>query len=101
MTIAKKEAPKKRGRPATMTPEEAYEREKERRREATKEFRAKSQGRQRAAILAYKEETGESNYTIADKIGISESRFRKWLTEYAPANWEKLAILGIKKPEGL
>lgn len=100
-TISQKETHKKRGRPSTMTQEEAYEREKERRRKAAREFREKSQGRQRAVLLAYKEATGENNYEIAEKIGISESRFRKWLTEYAPANWDKLAIIGVEKPEGL
>ena len=90
----------KRKRPV-MTPEEAYEREKYLKREAAKRFREKAQGKQRAAIMEYKEKTGESNVTIAAKVGISESQFQKWVLEYVPANWDKLAIVGIKKPEGL
>ena len=95
-----KEAKPKQKKPV-MTPEEAYERDKARKRENARLLREKSQGRQRAAIMAYKEATGDSNYEISKKIGVSESVVQKWTIEYSPANWEKLAILGIEKPEGL
>lgn len=92
---------KKNKRPPARSPEEAYEREKERRREASREFREKAHGRQKSVILAYKAQTGDSNYEISKKIGISESSIQKWITEYKPANWDKLAIIGVMKPEGL
>ena len=93
--------PSKPWRPPAGSPEEAYEREKVRRKAAAQEYKAKANGRQRAVIIAYKEATGDSNYEISKKIGISEGRVQKWITEYAPANWDKLAIIGISKPEGL
>ena len=92
--------PKKEKKPP-MTPEERYEREKDRKRQTAKELQEKAQGRQRAAIMAYKEATGDSNYKISLKIGVHESTINKWVNEYAPANWDKLAILGVAKPEGL
>lgn len=93
--------PKKREYIRGRTLEEAYERDKERKRERAAAFKAKAQGRQRAVLLAYKEETGYSNGYIATKIGVSEGQFRKWLREYGPADWEKLAVIGVEKPEGL
>lgn len=84
-----------------MTPEEAYERSKARKREAAKEFRAKTNGRQRAVILAYKQEHGYSNYDLSIKLGVCESTVNRWVTEYVPADWDKLAILGIEKPKEL
>ena len=92
--------PKKEKKPP-LTQEEIYEREKNRKREAAVRLREKAQGRQRAAIAAYKQATGDSNYQISLKIGVSESSVAKWANEYAPANWGKLAILGIEKPTGL
>ena len=88
-------------RRTALTPEEAYERDKARVKQKAIEYREKAQGRQRAALADYKQRTGDSNYQISLKIGISESTVRKWCIEYKPANWEKLAILGIKRPEGL
>ena len=84
-----------------MTPEERYEHDKARKRQRARELQEKAQGRQRAAIVAYKEATGDSNYQISLKIGIHESTVNKWANEYVPADWSKLAILGIQKPEGL
>lgn len=96
-----KEDPPPKPKRVPMTPEQAYEREKARKRETARKYREKAQGRQRAAIMAYKEATGDSNYQISLKIGISESHIQKWVNEYVPANWDKLAIIGIEKPEGL
>lgn len=92
--------PKKEKKPP-MTPEERYEHDKARKRQRARELQEKAQGRQRAAIAAYKEATGDSNYQISLKIGVHESTVNKWANEYVPADWSKLAILGIQKPEGL
>ena len=97
----KQEKPKKKPKKPQLTPEEMYEREKQRKWEAAIRFQEYAQGRQKAAIQAYKDATGDSNYKIAQKIGVGESTVAKWLNEYVAANWDKLAILGISKPEGL
>lgn len=86
---------------APQTPEERAKRDKERKRNAAIAYRAKANGRQRAVIIAYKEAHGLSNSSLGDKIGVCESTINKWVTEYVPSDWNKLAILGIKKPEGL
>ena len=95
------EKPQKQKRPPPMTPEEAYERTKARKRQLAKEFHAKAQGRQRAVLLAYKQEHGYSNYDLSIKLGVCESTINRWVTEYVPADWEKLATIGIEKPKEL
>lgn len=92
--------PKKEKKPA-QTPEERYEKSKIRKRELAQEYRAKAKGKQRAAILAYKEEHGYSNRDMSFKLGVCESTINKWVTEYVPADWDVLAKVGIQKPEGL
>lgn len=84
-----------------MTPEERYERSKAKKRDAAKEYRAKAQGRQRAVLVAYKEKYGLSNRQMSDKVGVCESTINRWVTEYVPADWEKLATIGIEKPKEL
>ena len=95
------EIPQKPMRPPPMTPEERYERSKAKKRDAAKEYRAKAQGRQRAVLVAYKEKYGLSNRQMSDKVGVCESTINRWVTEYVPADWDKLATVGIQKPEGL
>ena len=84
-----------------MTPEEAYERDLELRRVRAARYKEKAQGRQRDAINAFKKEHGYTTQQLAELLGVHPSYLGKWLIEYCPANWEKLAILGIEKPEGL
>lgn len=88
-------------RPPGRSHEEAYEREKARKRKRYLENRARLNGRQKDAITAFKEETGFTNRKIADLLGIKESRIQFWCNEYAEADWELLSKVGIKKPEGL
>lgn len=57
------------------------------------------QGRQTAVIRAYLDENGISTTTLAVMVGVSESAVRRWAREANNADWEKLAQVGIKKPE--
>lgn len=95
--------PKKKGRPRRELPPDVkpYERERVLRHMAAEEFKERAQGRQRAAILAYKEEHNATYKDIATQIGVYKSTVQKWCCEYAPANWELLAKIGIQRPEGL
>ena len=69
-----------------------------RKKRAAAKLRAVSQGRQREAILTYKEENNLTVRQMAKNIGISPTTLNKWITEYTSANWEKLEKIGIKKP---
>lgn len=84
-----------------MTLEEAYEKDRNRKREAAAKYRAHAQGRQTAAIDAYKKAHGLTNVQLAEIVGVNKSVMWRWATEYTPANWDKLAVIGIEKPPGL
>lgn len=88
-------------RPPAMSPEEAYKRDQAARRRRIQRNRDRLQGRQKAAILACKQETGMTNAMIAYAIGVKESKVQRWCSEYIEADWDLLAKVGIKKPEGL
>ena len=90
----------KKDKKTPMTPEEAYERDKELRRERAVKYKQKAQGKQRDAIKAFQAEHGYNNKQLAELIGIHPSHLTKWIAEYNPANWEKLEAVGIHKPEG-
>lgn len=94
---------KKIGRPRKSEEEleETHAKQLERKRQAAEEYRAKAQGRQRAVLMEYKVQNNASCRDIADRIGVNPSTVQKWCTEYKAANWELLAKIGIKKPEGL
>jgi len=96
-------ASKKMGRPRKELPLDVkpYDRERIRRRMASEAYKAKAQGRQRAAILEYKIKNNATYADISSLIGIHESTVQKWCNEYKPANWELLAKIGIQRPEGL
>ena len=59
----------------------------------------KLQGRQREAIRAWCRENGWTHARLAREIGVSESTLRTWIKEYAPAQWDKLAAIGIRRPD--
>jgi hypothetical protein len=58
-------------------------------------------GRQRAAILAYKDAHRLTTKILAYQIGVSKFTVSGWIQETRPADWEKLGKLGIRRPEGL
>ena len=95
--------PKKKGRPRRELPPDVkpYDRERVRRRIASEEYKAKAQGRQRAAIVEYKIKNNATYEDIANLIGVHKSTVQKWCNEYKPANWALLETIGIHKPEGL
>lgn len=86
-------APRKK--PAAKKPVD--QREKKRRyRERTQ---AMWQGRQHDAIQAWCQENKVSYTKLARMLGVSETTVAYWAKEYAPARWDKLEKLGIRKPE--
>lgn len=95
------EKPPKPKRPPPMTPEEAYARDLELRKERAVKYKAKAQGKQREAIKTFQTAHGYNNKQMAELIGIHPSHLTKWIAEYAPANWDKLEAVGIHRPEGL
>ena len=58
-------------------------------------------GRQREPIVRFCKEHKVTYAQIADVIGTSATTVQYWAKEYTPARWDKLAALGIEKPEGL
>lgn len=58
-------------------------------------------GRQRAAIRDYCRDHGVAYVDIARAIGVSQSTIAYWAKEYGMARWDKLAKVGIKRPEGI
>ena len=91
------------GRPRKTAAElsDAHAKELERKRQAAEAYRAKAQGRQREALMAYKVQHNASSKDIAKLIGANASTVQKWCTEYIPAKWDLLEKIGITKPEGL
>lgn len=75
----------------------------EERREMKKKYRLRTQsicqGRQKAAIREFCDRTGWTYTQIANALGVSQTAVAYWAKEYSPAKWDKLAKLGIVKPE--
>lgn len=57
------------------------------------------QGRQTAAIKAFLAKNHMPVSALARQIGTSETALRRWIREANNADWERLALVGIKKPE--
>lgn len=70
-------------------------------RELADRNRATLQGRQKAAITEFRIAQGWTVKEMAMRMGIKESTFKKWITEYSKANWDVLATVGLSKPDGL
>lgn len=70
-------------------------------RELAERNRAILQGRQKAAITEFRIAQGWTVKEMAMRMGIKESTFKKWITEYSKANWDVLATVGLSKPDGL
>lgn len=81
--------------------EDMYARERARKARQVIACKAKFRGRQKAAIEAWLTENNGTKKALGELIGISPSTIGRWCAENAPANWEKLARVGIVKPEGL
>lgn len=58
-------------------------------------------GYQRKAIVEYKQKNGFGNQQIGEMIGVSSSVVSSWCAEESFADWERLSIIGINKPEEL
>ena len=78
-----------------------YEKDRRCKAEAAERCKARCAGRQRAVLMAWMERERKTKGELGDMIGIAASTIGKWCSERAPANWEKLAAVGIAKPEGL
>ena len=72
-------------------------------REIKRKYRERTQalwqGRQHDVIAAYCQENKQTYSDIARKLGVSQTTVAYWAKEYCSANWDKLATLGIRKPE--
>ena len=102
LNLHKPKAPEKEKKPIVkLSHEEIQRRQTERKRKAAAEYRAKAQGRQKAAIEEYKKEHKLTFAQFAGLLGISDGTLQHWVYENYPANWELLGKLGIEKPEGL
>lgn len=94
---------KKRGRPRSeqLTPEEFQDRQRRSKAEYRAKIRAALGGRQAAVLGAYKRAEHLTVRELAERVGVSHYAVSKWLAEWQFARWDKLAALGIEKPEGL
>lgn len=72
---------------------------REKRRKYREQTQAMWQGRQHDAIHAYCKENKLTYTDLARKLGVSQTTVAYWAKEYCPAKWDKLAKLGIQKPE--
>ena len=61
--------------------------------------KARWQGKQTEAIKSWKEAHGMTYGEMAEKIGVDSTTVMKWANEDNQANWEKLKLLGIEKPD--
>lgn len=64
-------------------------------------IKKKLAGRQRAALVEFKNQTGHTNRTLALALGLSTNTINGWLQESRTADWPKLAQIGCRRPEGL
>lgn len=100
MKTKKEEAEKPKPPPKKeLSQSEFCEKERNRKKLAAERYRAIAQGRQKQVIQDYKKKNNISAKKMGEMVGVSESTINKWTTEYTPANWEKLAELGIAKPD--
>lgn len=106
--------PKKRGRPKAaqpktpgrpkgppLTPEERKKRVSDTKKAYREKVRAALGGRQAAVLKGYLAVNGISSREMAERIGVSQPILAHWMAEHLCAKWDKLAALGIQKPEGL
>lgn len=99
-SIGRKKPPKpKKPREISMDPANVASREYNRR--SVDRMRERLQGRQRAAIIAYRDEHNTTLAQMARDIGVTAKCMQTWAAERSHAKWDKLAELGITRPEGL
>lgn len=92
-----------KGRPQSPAPslEEMQERNREYKKRYWEKNRAMLNGRQRAALLAFKREQQLTNKSFAELAGVCTATVDRWMMELQPAPWDRLAKLGLPKPAGL
>ncbi|MBP5729540.1 MAG: AsnC family protein [Clostridia bacterium] len=74
--------------------------QREKKRKYRERTQAMWQGRQHDAIQAWCQENKVSYTKLARMLGVSETTVAYyWAKEYSPARWDKLAKVGIRKPE--
>ena len=98
-SICRKPAPKKPKREKLMDPAHVAARGHNER--YVDRVRERLQGRQRAAIIAYKEEHGTTLAQMARDAGVTVKCMETWAAERCNAKWDKLAVLGIQRPADL
>ena len=81
--------------------EDMYDKERARKAKAAVSCAARCGGRQRAVIVGWLSEQHMNMKQLGELVGVSPGTVGKWAAEKANANWEKLASVGIVKPEGL
>ena len=81
----------------TETPDE----KSARRRRYVERARERLGGMQREVIVRYREEHRMTTRQMAEMIGVNVKTLDSWACERCRANWNKLALLGIVRPEGI
>lgn len=71
------------------------------RRRSEAKSRERLAGRQRAVLIGYRDEHHLTNTKMAEMAGVKRKTLESWMTELCRAKWDKLAPLGIQKPEGI
>lgn len=84
-----------------LTSEERKKRVSDTKKAYREKVRAALGGRQAAVLKGYLAENGISSREMAERIGVTQPILAHWMAEHLCAKWDKLAALGIKKPEGL
>ena len=89
---------KREGKPVSQFKTMSFGERKQLTRQRTQAY---CQGRQAAVIEEYLTAHGLTNRQMGDLIGVSATTIQKWHREHNLADWQKLAKLGIRRPEGL
>ena len=92
-SICRKDPPKKPKKWRTMTPEE--------RKKYRDRVKAEVAGKQAAVLEEYREKNCTTYAQMARDLGISPKTMGNWVAERCRAKWDKLAKLGIERPEGI
>lgn len=68
---------------------------------AAKNCAEKCRGRQQRALREYLDKRDITMKALSQEIGVSPGTVHRWIREMCLADWDKLATVGIAKPEGL
>lgn len=100
-SIERKAPPKPQKKPREIIMDAAHVASRESNRRYVDRLRERLQGRQRAAIIAYRDEHKTTLAQMARDIGVTAKCMETWAAERSHAKWDKLAELGIERPEGI